>query len=54
MVVCHFGFQKQNKAAAAALSLFNAQLTPDASRLKHRVETKKGPMIIVITKLHIL
>lgn len=46
--------RRQRKAAAAALSLFNAQLSPDASRLKHRVETKKGPMMIVIIKLHIL
>lgn len=28
---------------AAAPSLFNTQLALDASRLKHRVETKKDP-----------
>lgn len=35
--------REEAAAAAAAPSLFNTQLALDASRLKHRVETKKDP-----------
>lgn len=58
MVGCHFVFQKQNMRAkgrqAAAPSLFNTQLTFRCFWTKTQGGNKKGPMITVIIKLHIL